>query len=76
MEALREVLGCGHFWAEQRAQIALELSDRYSKQELSRDEYVELLEDLIRTDELDTEANDVVVKGMLVAGIMGMIQVA
>ena len=76
MEALREVIGCGHYWAEQRAQIALEIHEQYQRQEISRSEYVELLEDLVRTDSLDSEANDVAVKGILVAGIMGMISAA
>jgi hypothetical protein len=76
MEALRDVLGCGHGWAEERARIALEITEQYGHQAISRDEYVELLEDLIRTDQLDAEANDVAVKGMLVTGIMGLISVA
>lgn len=76
MEALREMLGCGHGWAEERARIALEITEQYHQQAISRDEYVELLEDLIRTDQLDAEANDVAVKGMLVTGIMGLISVA
>lgn len=76
MEALRDVLGCGHEWAEQRARIALEITEQYQQQAISRDEYIELLEDLVRTDALDAEANDVAVKGMLVTGIMGLISVA
>lgn len=76
MESLRDILGCGHYWAEQRAQIAIELHEQYQKQEITRSEYLELLEDLVRTDQLDSEANDVAVKGMLVAGIAGMISAA
>jgi hypothetical protein len=76
MESLRGLIGCGHYWAEQRAQIALELSDRYARQELTREEYIALLDDIINTDELDAEANDIAVKGVLVAGIMNLVAMA
>ena len=76
MEQLRGLIGSGYGWAEQRAQIALDLSDQYARQELSRDEYVALLQDLINTDELDAESNDMAVKSALVTGVMTMIQLA
>lgn len=76
MESLRGLIGCGHSWAEQRACIALELSDQYARQELSRDEYIALLDDLINTDELDDKANDIAVKSVLVAGIMNLVSLA
>lgn len=76
MESLRDMLGCGHGWAEERARIALDLLAQYDRSEISRDEYVALLQDLINTDELDQEANDVVVKGALVTGVMGLISIA
>lgn len=75
MEQLRGLVGCGHAWAEQRALMALELSDQYATNQISRDEYLELLQDLVRTDVLDQEANDMQVKAALVTAVYGLMQV-
>lgn len=69
MEELQSLLGCGRPWAEQRAAIALDLEEQYRAGELHPDEYRELLEDLIRTDVLDSEADDLQTKQILVYGI-------
>jgi hypothetical protein len=75
MEELRALIGCGRPWAEQRAQMALQLSEAYSSGQIAPDEYKELLQDLVRTDMLDSEADDMAVKAMLVAGVYGLLQV-
>lgn len=75
MEELRALLNCGHPWAEQRAQMALQMVEAYSAGEISPDEYKELLEDLVRTDKLDEEADDMAVKAMLVTGVYGLLQI-
>ena len=76
MEQLRGLIGCGHAWAEQRALMALELADQYASNQISKDEYLELLQDLIRTDVLDHEANDMQVKTALVTAVYGAMQLA
>lgn len=69
MQELKALIGCGHQWAEERAQMALQLSEVYSTGQISSDEYKELLQDLIRTDTLDREADDIVVKTALVSAV-------
>jgi hypothetical protein len=56
-------------WVAQRAQMALALQDQLSKGEIDPSEYAELMEDLIRTDALDSEADDIHTKTMLVQAI-------
>ncbi len=62
-------------WVAQRAQLALQLQEQYARGELANDEYKELLEDLVRTDVLDSEADDMHTKTMLVYAIYGLAQV-
>jgi hypothetical protein len=72
MQELRALIGCGRPWAEQRALMALELADAFSTGQMTADEYKALLEDLIRTDVLDSEADDIEVKNMLVYGVYAL----
>ena len=72
MQELRALIGCGRPWAEQRALMALQLADAYSTGQISPDEYKALLEDLVRTDVLDNEADDIEVKNMLVYGVYAL----
>jgi len=62
-------------WVAQRAQMALELQAQYSNGQISPDEYKELLEDLVRTDVLDSEADDMHTKTMLVYAVYGLAQI-
>lgn len=72
MKALRELANCDRPWAAERAQIALDLAAQYENDELSADELKELLEDLIRTDKLDDEADDMEIKALLVTGVYAL----
>jgi len=62
-------------WVAQRAQMALELREQHARGDITNDEYKELLEDLVRTDVLDSEADDMHTKTMLVYAIYGLAQV-
>lgn len=75
MNELQALLGCGRPWAEQRAAYALDLAGQFQLGNVSLSEYQELLQDLIRTDALDAEADDIETKSMLVAGVYGLLQV-
>jgi hypothetical protein len=72
MKALRELANCDRPWAAERAQIALDLAAQYENDELSADEFKELLEDLVRTDKLDDEADDMEIKTLLVTGVYAL----
>lgn len=75
MTDLNDLLTCGAPWAEQRAKIAIELQAQYDAGKLSKGERDELLQDLINTDILDSESDDINVKAALIAGISGVISV-
>jgi len=68
-QELQWLAACGRPWAEQRAQTALSLSDARSRGDISDSEYQELLYDLVRTDRLESEADDLQTKTMLVNAI-------
>ena len=69
MDELKRLAGCGQGWAEQRAQMALSICDQHARGDLSRDEYLELMEDLVRTDSLDQEASDIETKTALIKAV-------
>lgn len=56
-------------WAAKRARTALKIQEQLNVGNLSQDEARELLEDLIRTDALDKEADDIQTKAMLIAAV-------
>ena len=74
-DELKGLRGCGKSWAEERAQMALQFADQYKAGELNQDEYQELMQDLIRTDRLDAEADDMAVKNALVAAVKGLMKI-
>jgi ribosomal protein L22 len=69
-EQLQFLSSCGRPWAEQRAQMALEITESLQRQEISQSEYQALMADLIQSDKLNAEADDMDVKNLLVSCIM------
>jgi hypothetical protein len=69
-EQLQQLTACGRPWAESRAQTALQMAEAYHSGEISASEYQELMQDLVRADRLDSEADDLDVKSALVAAVM------
>jgi polyhydroxyalkanoate synthesis regulator phasin len=69
MDELKKLTKCGDAWAEQRAQMALDLSDQLSRGDLSRDEYQELMQDLVRTDVLSQCASSIETKTALIKAV-------
>lgn len=70
IEQLKFLSSCGRPWAEQRAQIALEITEALNQGSISESEYQALMADLINSDKLNAEADDMDVKNMLVSCIM------
>ena len=70
IEQLQFLSSCGRPWAEQRAQMALEITQAYQNGDVSESEYQALMADLIASDRLNAEADDMDVKNMLVTCIM------
>ena len=56
-------------WVALRAQMALSIADPHARGDIDNSEYKELLEDLVRTDVLDSEADDLHTKTMLVQAV-------
>lgn len=69
-EQLQQLSTCGRPWAEQRAQMALAICEQYEGGGLDQSEYQELMADLIRSDRLNNEADDIEIKNMLVSCVM------
>jgi polyhydroxyalkanoate synthesis regulator phasin len=74
-DELKSLVGCGKSWAEERAQMALQFADQHKAGELNQDEYQELMQDLIRTDKLDAEADDMAVKNALVGAVKSLMKI-
>ena len=69
MASLQDLAGCGSPWAEQRAKMALDIQAQRNSGALTPDEAAELMSDLIATDELNEEADDMAVKAALITAI-------
>ena len=70
IDELQFLTTCGRPWGEQRAQMALEITMAYQTGDIAEDEYQALMADLIASDRLNAEADDMDVKNMLVSCIM------
>lgn len=69
MASLQELAGCGSPWAEKRAKMALDIRAQRNSGALTPDEASELMSDLIATDKLNEEADDMAVKAALITAI-------
>ena len=70
---LLQLAGCGLPWAEQRAQMALQIAEGVQQGALSKDEAHALLQDLINTDKLNEEATNAEARAMLVFGVTQLV---
>jgi polyhydroxyalkanoate synthesis regulator phasin len=68
-QELLQLAGCGLPWAEQRAQMALQIGEALQTGQISKDEARALLEDLVNTDKLNEEATNAEARQMLVFGV-------
>ena len=77
MTVLTEIAGRSDKpWASQRAAMAIQMNDQFLQGNLSESEYQELMLDLVRMDRLDSEADDVEMKTLLVTAVYGLAQLA
>jgi hypothetical protein len=75
IEQLRMLTQCGKPWAAERAAIALQICEARQQLQIGDDEFKELMLDLVRTDKLEEEADDINLKTMLVSSIYALAQV-
>jgi hypothetical protein len=69
-EQLQWLATCGRPWAEERAQIAIEMTLQLNTGAITESEYQELMRDLVNSDKLNECADDQDVKNLLVSCIM------
>jgi hypothetical protein len=69
-EQLQWLASCGRPWAEERAQIAIQMTLQLNTGAITESEYQELMRDLINSDRLNECADDQDVKNLLVSCIM------
>jgi hypothetical protein len=69
-EQLQWLASCGRPWAEERAQIAIQMTLQLNTGAITESEYQELMQDLINSDRLNECADDQEVKNLLVSCIM------
>ena len=69
-EQLESIISSGRPWAAERAEMALAIMSQYEGggQELA--EYQELMQDLVRSDLLNAQADDQDLKNLLVSCVM------
>jgi hypothetical protein len=72
---IKALVGCEDKEVAAKADEVMMLSSAYEEGQISRDEYLELLEDIRRTAECQSEGDDIKFKSMLVTGIYGILQV-
>ena len=73
-EQLQMLAQHGPKWASERAQMALAIMEQYQGGGLDASEYMELMQDLVRSDRLDAEADSLETKAMLVTAVYGAAQ--
>jgi hypothetical protein len=76
IEQLQALAQCGRPWAAQRAEMALQMCAAVQNGQLSESEFKELMADLVRMDRLDSEADDLETKTMLVTAVYAVAQLA
>jgi hypothetical protein len=70
LEQLQWLATCGRPWAEERAEIAIQMTLQMGAGNITESEYQELMQDLINSDKLNECADDQDVKNLLVSCIM------
>lgn len=73
LDKLYEIAGDdSHPWAASRAAMAIAINEQYRGGGLDASEYQELMQDLVRSDRLNGEADDLDLKNTLVSAVMAV----
>jgi hypothetical protein len=76
IDSLRAIAGCGRPWAAERAEFAIMITEQYQAGGISQSEYQELMQDLVRSDRLDAEADDLELKTALFTAVYAVAQLS
>lgn len=69
MEELYALMENGDDWAKEKASIALSICDAYARNDITEDEYRELLQDMVRSGEIEAEATSLEMATMVIQAI-------
>lgn len=76
LDTLYELAGRGDKpWAQERAANMIAITEQYQAGNISLSERDELMRDLLRLDQIDSEADDIEIKTALVTAIWAVAQV-
>ena len=75
LDDIKALVGCDDKDVSAKADEIVMLQAAFDEGQISRDEYVELLEDIKRTAKVEAEGSNIQFKSMLVKGIYGILQV-
>lgn len=70
LDTLNELSACGKPWAERRAKMAIAIAEQYQGGGLEEFEYQDMMQRIIKDDELDREADDLDTKATLVTAVL------
>jgi hypothetical protein len=65
MDELKNLLASDNDWVKKRAELAIQFTEQFKNGEMDKSEYDELMKDLIRTDEVMSNAASMEVKAKL-----------
>ena len=72
---LQALMSCGDKFVEQQAAMALEIADAQAIGNITSEQAKELMEDLVRTENIEGKSEDIVMVGKLITGVMGLASV-
>lgn len=75
IKEVQALMSCGDKFVEQQAAMALEIADAQALGNITPEQAKELMEDLVRTDNIEGKSEDIVLIGKLVTGVMGLASV-
>lgn len=75
MDSLYEIAGSNRGWAADRAALVIAIKEQLDSGQITSQEARELMVDLVRTDALDQEADDMELKTALIAAIYAVSRV-
>lgn len=75
LEEIKSLVECEDKEIAAKADEVLMMKVAYDEGNITKEMYVELLEDVKRTYEIEAQADDMKFKAMLVAGVYGLLQV-
>lgn len=75
IEEIKTLVGCDDPEVSVKAEEIVMLHEAYAEGQITKEMYVELLEDVKRTYDIESQADDMKFKSMLVTGVYGILQV-